>query len=67
MAEFGPGDRVEADISGTVPDLEAGVTTQATVFGPGEAPGTLIVQTDASFNGVNTFQLEPDRLRPLDG
>jgi hypothetical protein len=65
VVDFSPGDRVEADISGTVPGLEAGFLTPATVFGPGEAPGTLIVQTDAPCNGATTFELEPNHLRLL--
>jgi hypothetical protein len=65
VADFNPGDRVEADISGTMPGLEAGTVAPATVFGPGEAPDKLIVQTDAPFNGATTFELEPNRLRLL--
>ena len=61
MAEFAAGQRVEADISGTMPDLGA-VVTPGTVTGPGNAPGTFMVQTDAPFNGVDVFQLEASRL-----
>jgi hypothetical protein len=66
VADFNPGDRVEADVSSATAGAEAGVLTPATVFGPGEAPGTLVVQTDAPVNGATTFELEADRLRLLE-
>jgi hypothetical protein len=65
MSDFNQGDRVEADCTGTMPELVAGAVMQATVQGPGNQPGTYRVQTDTPVNGNDLFDLTPDRLRRL--
>jgi len=64
MVDFEPGQRVEADITGTMPmsTLVAGCITPGTIVGPGTAPGTFIVQTDVSINGNDRVQLAANRL-----
>jgi hypothetical protein len=65
MADFEVGQRVEADVSGTMPVLGVGSITQGTIVRDGDAPGTFLVRTDAPFNGNNLFQLTLDRLTAL--
>jgi hypothetical protein len=63
MADLETGQRVEADISATMPELGVTVITHGMITGPGSVPGTFVVQTDAAFNGNDVFQLEADCLR----
>ena len=69
MPTFSAGDRVQADITGNLPELVAGVFTPATIQGPGGRPGTYRVQIDTVVHSggkpYNVFDLTPDRLSPL--
>lgn len=69
MTDFPPGQRVEADASGTLSVLGQGSIFKGTVVGPGDAPGSIRVKIDTevmdSGERYSVFDLQPDRLRAI--
>jgi hypothetical protein len=59
---FQAGQRVEANISGTMPGLGEPCFTDGTIVDDSKAPRIYVVETDRKFNGNNRFPLEPYRL-----